>query len=192
MADQVHLPVISENDANAGAYAESQCGAGAGCRYMVYLTLGTGLGSGIVLNGRLYTGTSGYGGELGHTIIDPGGRVCACGRRGCLESIVSGTGIVATAREKMNPDEAQTAEMVFEAAIRGDARARRVFAETGKWLGIACANLINLLNPEVIVVAGGVMASGEMLLGAGYCFRSCSCLRSIIPRLPDSTIEVVA
>jgi len=164
VADQVHLPVISENDANAGAYAESQCGAGAGCGYMVYLTLGTGLGSGIVLNGRLYTGTSGYGGELGHTIIDPCGRVCTCGRRGCLESIVSGTGIVATAREKMKPDETQTAEMVFEAAIRGDARARWVFAETGKWLGIACANLINLLNPEVIVVAGGVMASGEMLL----------------------------
>ena len=103
VADQVHLPVVSENDANAGAYGESQSGAGAGCRYMVYLTLGTGLGSGIVLNGKLYTGTSGYGGELGHTIIEPHGRPCGCGRRGCLETIVSGTGIVATAREKMKP-----------------------------------------------------------------------------------------
>src|SRR5438093_2492679 len=111
VADQVHLPVISENDANAGAYGESQCGAGAGCRHMVYLTLGTGLGSGIVLNGKLYTGTSGYGGELGHTIIDPHGRQCGCGARGCLETVVSGTGIVATAREKMKPEEAQTAEM---------------------------------------------------------------------------------
>jgi glucokinase len=164
VADQVHLPVVSENDANAGAYAEAQSGAGAGCRHMVYLTLGTGLGSGIVLNGRLYTGTSGYGGELGHTIIDPHGRLCGCGRRGCLETMVSGTGIVATALERMKPEGAQTAEMVFEAATRGDAVARWVFEETGKWLGIACANLINLLNPEVIVVAGGVMASGEMLL----------------------------
>jgi glucokinase len=81
-----------------------------------------------------------------------------------LETVVSGTGIVATARDKMNPEEAQTAEMVFEAATRGDSRARWVFEETGRWLGIACANLINLLNPELIVVAGGVLASGEMLL----------------------------
>ena len=109
VADQVHLPVVSENDANAGAYGEAQCGAGAGCRHMVFLTLGTGLGSGLVLNRKLYVGTSGYGGELGHTIINPHGRQCACGRRGCLETIVSATGIVATAREKMKPAEAQTA-----------------------------------------------------------------------------------
>jgi glucokinase len=188
VADQVHLPVISENDANAGAYAEAQCGAGAGCRHMVYLTLGTGLGSGIVLNGKLYTGASGYGGELGHTIIDPHGRQCACGGRGCLETVVSATGIVATAREKMKPEEAQTAEMVFEAAMRGNAVARSVFEETGKWLGLACGNLINLLNPEVIVVAGGVMASGEMLLepaiasarvhAFGPSFRDCRIVQS--------------
>jgi glucokinase len=188
VADQVHLPVISENDANAGAYAESQCGAGAGCRHMVYLTLGTGLGSGIVLNGKLYTGASGYGGELGHTIIDPHGRQCACGGRGCLETVVSGTGIVATAREKMKPEEAQTAEMVFEAAVGGNAVARSVFEETGKWLGMACGNLINLLNPEMIVVAGGVMASGDMLLepalasarihALGPSFRDCRIVQS--------------
>jgi glucokinase len=188
VADQVHLPVITENDANAGAYAESQCGAGAGCRHMVYLTLGTGLGSGIVLNGKLYTGASGYGGELGHTIIEPHGRQCACGGRGCLETVVSGTGIVATAREKMKPEEAQTAEMVFEAAVGGNAVARSVFEETGKWLGMACGNLINLLNPEMIVVAGGVMASGEMLLepaiasarvhAFGPSFRDCRIVQS--------------
>jgi glucokinase len=188
VADQVHLPVVSENDANAGAFGEAQCGAGAGCRHMVFLTLGTGLGSGLVLNGKLYTGTSGYGGELGHTIINPQGRQCACGRRGCLETVVSGTGIVATAREKMKPEEAQTAEMVFEAALRGDAAARWVFQETGRWLGIACANLINLLNPEVIVVGGGVMASGELLLepaiasarvhAFGPSFRDCRIVQS--------------
>jgi glucokinase len=188
VADQVHIPVIGENDANAGAYGEFQTGAGMGCRHMVYLTLGTGLGSGLILNGRLCTGTSGYGGELGHTIIDPQGRQCACGGRGCLETVVSGTGIVATAREKMKPEDAQTAEMVFEAALRGDRVARSVFEETGRWLGIACGNLINLLNPEVIVVAGGVMAAGEMLLepaiaaarihAFGPSFRDCRIVQS--------------
>jgi glucokinase len=188
VADQVHLPVVSENDANAGAYGEAQCGAGAGYRHMVFLTLGTGLGSGLVLNGKLHRGTSGYGGELGHTIINPEGRQCACGRRGCLETIVSGTGIVATAGERMKPAEAQTAEMVFEAAVRGDACARWVFEETGRWLGIACANLINFLNPELIVVAGGVMASGQMLLepaiasarahAFGPSFRACRIVQS--------------
>ena len=80
VADQVHLPVISENDANAGAYAEFVCGAGAGTRQMVYLTLGTGLGSGLILDGKLFTGASGYAGEFGHTVIDPNGRLCGCGK----------------------------------------------------------------------------------------------------------------
>jgi glucokinase len=125
---------------------------------------------------------------LGHTIIDPHGRQCACGGRGCLETVVSATGIVATAREKMKPEEAQTAEMVFEAAMRGNAVARSVFEETGKWLGLACGNLINLLNPEVIVVGGGVMASGELLLepaiasarvhAFGPSFRDCRIVQS--------------
>jgi glucokinase len=164
VADQVHIRVVSENDANAGAYGEFKCGAGAGCQHMVYLTLGTGLGSGLILNGRLYTGASGFGGEMGHTVIDPHGRPCGCGARGCLETVVSGTGIVMSARERMKTDDPLTAEMVFEAAVQGDPTARAIFEETGRWLGMACANLINLLNPEVIVIGGGVMASGEMLL----------------------------
>jgi glucokinase len=164
VADQVLIPVVTENDANAGAYGEFRAGAGEASRHMVYLTLGTGLGSGVVLNGSLYTGASGFGGELGHTIIDPHGRQCSCGARGCLETVVSGTGIVATAREWMNTKEPLTAQTVYEAALRGDATARAVFEETGRWLGIACANVINLLNPEAIVIGGGVMAAGEMLL----------------------------
>jgi glucokinase len=165
VANQVHVRVVTENDANAGSYAEFKVGAGEGCQHMVYLTLGTGLGSGVILNRSLYTGASGYGGELGHTIIDPGGRPCACGARGCLETIVSATGMVTTARERMlKSSEPLTAEMIYEAAVQGDAIARAIFEETGRWLGIAFANLINLLNPEAIVVGGGVMASGEMLL----------------------------
>ncbi len=163
VADQVHLPVISENDANAGAYAEFVCGAGAGTRQMVYLTLGTGLGSGLILDGKLFTGASGYAGEFGHTVIDPNGRLCACGNRGCLETVASGTGIVRTAAEK-GMQGLLTAEIVYEAAVHGDRTAQEVFKETATFLGMACANLIDLLNLEMIVIGGGVMAAGEMLL----------------------------
>lgn len=173
VANQVHIPVISENDANAGAWAEFVCGAAAGLQHMAYLTIGTGLGSGLVLNGRLFTGRSGYGAELGHTVIDPNGRLCLCGNRGCLETVVSATGMVITAKEKMRSapgsllheaDGPLTAEIIFEAAARGDETAAAVFEETGRFLGIACANLINLFNLDMIVIGGGVMASGEMLL----------------------------
>ena len=175
VADQVRLKVVSENDANAGAYAEFICGAGVGLRHLAYLTLGTGLGSGLILNGSLYTGASGYGGEFGHTVIDPNGRLCACGKQGCIETVASGTGIVTTAREKLQIARHSllneiasplTAEKTYEAAVRGDETAREVFAETGRWFGLACANLINLLNLEMIVVGGGVMASREILLGS--------------------------
>src|SRR5262249_13674790 len=97
VANQVHIRGVTDNDANAGSYAEFKVGAGEGCQQMVYLTLGTGLGSGLILNGSLYAGASGYGGELGHTIVDPGGRACTCGSRGCLETVVSATGMVITA-----------------------------------------------------------------------------------------------
>ncbi len=175
VADQVHLKVVSENDANAGAYAEFICGAGTGMQHLAYLTLGTGFGSGLILNGSLYAGASGYGGEFGHTVIDPNGRLCACGRQGCVETLASGTGIVTTTRERLKiaphsllNDSAPplTAEKIYQAAVRGDETAREVFAETGRWFGLACANLINLLNLEMIVIGGGVMASGEVLLGS--------------------------
>ncbi len=169
LSDQVHIRVVTENDANAGAYAELVCGAAVGVRHMAYLTLGTGLGSGLVLNGSLYTGTSGYGGEFGHTVLVPGGRLCGCGRRGCVETLISATGMVRTAKEKGMTDagdEPLTAEMIFQAALQGHAVAREIFEETGRYLGLACANLINLLNLELIVISGGVMASGDMLIRA--------------------------
>jgi glucokinase len=174
LADKVHLRVVSENDANAGAYAEFMCGAGVGLQNLAYLTLGTGLGSGLILNGRLYTGAAGYGGEFGHTVVDPGGRVCGCGQRGCIETVASATAIVETAKDKLKNAATTllneippplTAVQIYDAAVRGDELAREVFKETGRWLGIACANLINLLNPEMVIIGGGVMASGEVLLG---------------------------
>ena len=182
VADQVHVRVITENDANAGAYAEFVCGAGVGLQQMAYLTLGTGLGSGLILNGSLFTGASGYGGEFGHTVIDRKGRQCSCGNHGCLETLVSATGIVVTAKEKLKdaPESVLhdipgplTSEMIYQAATRGDRIAKEVFIETGWCLGIACATLINLLNLEMIVLGGGVMASGDLLLreaktAAGY------------------------
>jgi glucokinase len=169
VANQVQLRCVGENDANAAAYAEFVCGAGVGLQHLAHLTLGTGLGSGVVLNGSLFTGTSGYAAEFGHTVLraKPGrkdeGRLCACGNRGCVEAFVSATGIVTTAKEHGMPDPL-TSEAIYEAAVRGNATAMEVFRETGEYLGIACANLINLLNLELIVIGGGVMASGDLLL----------------------------
>src|SRR5206468_1974278 len=136
LADQVHVRVVSENDANAAAYAESRCGAGVGLQHMAHLTLGTGLGSGLILNRSLFTGASGYGGEFGHTVIrakpfgTEEGRLCGCGNRGCLEAFVSATGIVKTAEEH-GMRAPLTSEMIFDAATRGDATALEVFKETG-------------------------------------------------------------
>lgn len=164
LSSALSLPVVTENDANAAAYGEWISGAGRGRKHMVYLTLGTGLGCGLVIAGKLYRGASGYAGELGHTVVEPEGRICACGSRGCLETRVSATGIVLTAREHGIGNPSLTASSLYEAAASGDSGALGVFEETGRFLGIACANLINLLNPEVIVIGGGVMASGELLL----------------------------
>jgi glucokinase len=173
VADEVHLPVISENDANAAAYAEFTGGFDVAVKHMAYLTLGTGLGSGFIFNGRLFRGASGYAGEFGHTMIQPSGRPCSCGSNGCLETLVSAPGIRLTALElmKQHPSsvlhslpEPLTSERIFNAAAAGDSAAIGTFAITGYWLGVACANLINMLNLEMIVLGGGVMAAGDMLM----------------------------
>jgi glucokinase len=179
VANQVHLRTVSENDANAATYAEYVCGAGVGLQHVCHLTLGTGLGSGLILDGGLFTGASGYAGEFGHTVIaaslidDTAGRRCGCGNRGCLETFVSAGGVVQTAEEMMRDAPASrlhgiepplTAERICEAAAEGDATAQAVFRQTGWYLGIACANLINLLNLEMIIMGGGVMAAGNLLL----------------------------
>lgn len=166
LRNTLSLHVFTENDANAGAYGEWTAGAGKGMHNMAYLTIGTGLGCGLILCGQMFRGTSGYAGEFGHTIVEPGGRLCACGSHGCLETRVSATGIMQTARESNIGREISSAEELYESAMSGNAAARAVFEETGRYLGIACSNLINLLNPEGIIVGGGVMASGDLLLDA--------------------------
>jgi glucokinase len=179
LSNQVHIRTMSENDADAAAYAEFVCGAGTGIQHMVYLTLGTGLGSGLILNGSLFTGASGYAGEFGHTVISAGprrqntGRLCACGNRGCVEMFVSAPGIVMTAEEMMrnapestlhNVEWPLTSAKIYAEAAKGDATAQEVFRQTGWYLGIACANLINLLNLDAIVIGGGVMGAGDLLM----------------------------
>ncbi len=165
-----------DNDANCATLGEWWVGAARGARHVVGMTIGTGIGGGLVLNGRLYHGASDVAGEIGHATIDPTGRRCACGNYGCLEAYASGPAIAERAREAMASGEesallalaggdplAITAATVYDAADAGDTLARVVVRETAGFLGAAVANLLNVFNPEVVVVAGGVTRAGDAL-----------------------------
>jgi glucokinase len=156
-------PATLENDATAAAAGEHRWGAGAGTRNMVYLTISTGVGGGVVIDGRLYRGAGGNGGELGHVTIDWHGRRCrGCGRLGCLEAYVSGTSIAERAREAGL--ELTSAEDVARAARDGDAGARAVWDETVEALACGLTSIVNLFEPELVVIGGGVSRSGDQLL----------------------------
>ena len=158
------LPVVVENDATAAAAGEHRYGAGAGTRNLVYLTVSTGVGGGVVVDGRLYRGSQGNGAELGHVTVDWRGRVCrGCGRRGCLEAYVSGTSIAERAREAGL--DLATAADVAAAARSGDAGAQAVWEETVAALACGLTSIVNLFEPELVVIGGGVSRAGEMLLG---------------------------
>ena len=157
-------PVTLENDATAAAAGEHAWGAGAGTRNMVYLTISTGVGGGVVIDGRLYRGAMGNGGELGHVTVDWHGRQCrGCGRRGCLEAYVSGTSISERAREAGLA--AGTATQVAAAARAGDALAIAVWDETVEALACGLTSIVNLFEPQLVVLGGGVLRTGEQLLG---------------------------
>lgn len=168
------VPVGVTNDANAAALGELLFGVGRGMKNFVQITLGTGLGSGIILNGELYSGSHGYAGEIGHTIVESGGRLCGCGRRGCLETYVSAPALVANAREQMqhHPEsklyqldvKTITARDVYTAAQSADAAALAAFEETGSRLGLALSNTVAHFDPEAFVLFGGVALAGEYLL----------------------------
>ena len=178
MAERLGLPVVVDNDANCAALAEARAGAGAGATEVVMLTLGTGIGSGLVLGGELYRGSIGAASELGHMVIDLDGPPCqgACPNRGCLESLASGTALVRAASLAVagRPDTALgraledglplTGPLITELAHDGDPVALDVIAQIGRRLGVGIANVVNIFNPEVVVVGGGVIAAGEMLL----------------------------
>lgn len=156
------LPAVMGNDADMNAWGEFRAGAGRGVSHLVAITIGTGLGSGVIVDGRLHRGTDGYGAEAGHIVVEPDGAGCACGGRGCLETLVSATAIIRKAATLGNP--ARTAREVFERAAAGDSASWEILAETGRFLGIGLATLVNLFNPALIIVGGGVAGAGDLLL----------------------------
>ena len=155
LAQRLRCRCAIDNDANLCALGEWRFGAGRGARALVGVTLGTGVGGGLILDGRPYRGAAGSAGEIGHTVIDAGGPRCACGRRGCLEAHVGTAAILAMAR-RAGLRGVLTPALVSQAARRGKAGAKRVWAEVGGWLGLGLANIVNLLNPDRIVIGGGV------------------------------------
>ncbi|HEU0012967.1 MAG TPA: ROK family protein, partial [Longimicrobium sp.] len=172
----VRLPCTLDNDANCATYGEWWLGAGRGVDNLVGVTLGTGIGGGIVLNGEIFHGCSDVAGEIGHMTIDSNGRRCKCGNYGCLEQYASGPAIAVRAvegieagAESMLEDmvggdlDAITAATVYEATVRGDPYAAEVMKDTAKFLGAGIASIINILNPEMVVIAGGVTAAGDTL-----------------------------
>jgi glucokinase len=177
IAERTRLPVRIDNDANCATLGEWWLGAARGANNVIGMTIGTGIGGGIILGGRLYHGSSDVAGEIGHATIDITGRRCKCGNYGCLEAYASGPSIADRAREAISDDNCLmvrmvsgevsriTAATVYEAAMQGDDVALDVVRETSRFLGAGIANLLNIFNPDVVVIAGGVTQAGETLFG---------------------------
>ena len=198
-ASELGIPVYLINDASAAALGEHRFGAGRGVDNLIYLTVSTGIGGGIITGGKLYSGTNGCAGELGHMTIDVHGPQCSCGNFGCLEVLASGTAMAKETVRRLRQGEASyiteladgnlenvTAKIVSLAARKGDLLAREIVAETANYLGIGMANLVNIFNPDLIVVGGGVSQMGGMLLKP---------VRKVVKdrafRLPARTVRIV-
>ena len=176
VSKRVGLPASLDNDANCATLGEWWCGAAKGARHVIGITIGTGIGGGLILDGRLFHGASDVAGEIGHTTIDSTGRRCKCGNYGCLEAYASGPAIAERAREALEGGEPSilpklvnndlskiTAQLVYDAAKKDDDVARQVVRETANFLGAGVANLLNIFNPDVVVIAGGVTQAGAPL-----------------------------
>ena len=176
MSELTGLPAAIDNDANCATYGEWWIGAARGGRNVIGITIGTGIGGGLIIDGKLYHGSSDMAGEIGHVTIDQTGRRCGCGNYGCLEAYASGPAIAERAREALAFDLPSvlrdlvdddltriTAQTVYDAAARGDDIARDVVRDTARFLGTGVANLLNIFNPDVVVIAGGVTQAGEAL-----------------------------
>jgi glucokinase len=177
IAERLHLPATLDNDANCATVGEWWQGAAAGGTNVIGMTIGTGIGGGIIIDGKLFHGSSDVAGEIGHTTIDLNGRHCKCGNYGCLEAYASGPAIATRAREVLVREEtasllpsmvngqleAITAETVYKAAQQGDAVASEIVRDTARYLGAGVANLLNIINADVVVVAGGVTQAGDAL-----------------------------
>lgn len=169
-------PVVLDNDANAAAWAEWTFGAARGATTAVIVTLGTGIGGALVLDGRLHRGFNGMSGEFGHMQVVPGGYACECGRTGCWEQYSSGNALVRYARDRINLEETildewcgenpdqLTGPMITEAASVGDRVAQDAFSFVGEWLGVGVSNLVAALDPDIVVVGGGLSSAGDLLL----------------------------
>ena len=176
LEERLGLPVTIENDANAAAIGEHWVGGGAGVRNMICITLGTGVGGAIILDNRIWRGTNGAGGEIGHMTVVENGALCGCGAPGCIEAYASAPAIARQAREALQAGEtsrltdlcggdpgAITSAMVAQAAMEGDRVAHDVMSRAGTLLGVVIASLTNLLNPELFVIGGGVVNAGDLL-----------------------------
>ncbi len=175
----IDKPVYIENDANVAAFAEAMCGACQGVDASVTMTLGTGLGAGIVINGKPYPGSHGVGAELGHIVIEPDGLECTCGNRGCLERYTSATALIREGKEVVlnSPDslifqfahgdpERITAKIVIDAAKEGDSSANTIMNRYVHYLALGIVNVINFIDPDIIAIGGGVSKAGDFLLDA--------------------------
>ena len=174
----VNVPVILENDANAAGWAEYRFGAGKGYKHMVMLTIGTGVGGAIIADSHMLRGGFGIAGELGHIRVVPDGRLCGCGQHGCLESYGSGTALLRAAREladsgdplgkrlrELEVEKGQlTGVEVYSAIVDHDPGALKILRELGSWIGQAIGSLVAVLDPEIVVIGGGVSAAGDLLL----------------------------
>ena len=177
MREALGLPCQVDNDASMAAYGEYRFGAGRGYRHILLVAVGTGIGGGIVSDGRLFRGANGFAAEIGHFIVEPGGPLCGCGNRGCWEQVAAGKAIdrmgQQEAREREHsilrrlaggdPDHV-TGTLVTEAALQGDDAAKRILAEVGRRLGEGIAGIVNILDPQIVVVGGGAIVAGDLLL----------------------------
>jgi glucokinase len=174
--DATGLPALLENDANAAAYGECLFGAAKALLHVVYVTLGTGIGGGLIIDGSIYEGASGAAGEVGHLVVLPDGPICNCGNRGCVESLASGPAIARDAARLVTDGRAPklahlaegrtlTAELVLEAARDGEDAAREVLHRAGYYLGLGLTGLLNVFDPQALVLGGGLVNLGDFYLG---------------------------
>lgn len=175
LAERLGIPVSIENDASAAALGEHRFGAGKGTRHLLHATLGTGIGGGLVVDGRLYRGAQGLAGEIGHIVLDPAGPPCGCGARGCLEAIAGGVAFGRRAQRlvesgsapilaELAAGESATAGHLAEAARRGEAAAVAEIRNGGHSIGIGLGGIVNILNPDAVTLSGGLLGMGDLLL----------------------------
>ena len=171
LVDKLDIPVLIDNDANMAAFGEWNFGAGRGCHHLIYLTISTGIGGGIIINDQLLSGANGFAGEIGHMTIHMEGPLCSCGEKGHLEAFASGPAIVRWLKSQLEtdklqelfPDKELTAKVVEDSARAGNQLAAAAYERAGRYIGTAISSLLHLFNPEIIILGGGVSRAGELL-----------------------------